>query len=87
MECDRYEISDKTATSFASAVLQGIGIVHEGKASHVEKKNFILNHPHTRLTCGLYREDAQRTPTLRRNKQNDTRESRGENTPAGYVLW
>ncbi|GBN47035.1 hypothetical protein AVEN_123262-1 [Araneus ventricosus] len=35
MECDRYGVSDRTATSFASAVLQGIGIVHEGEASHV----------------------------------------------------
>ncbi|GBN24777.1 hypothetical protein AVEN_11509-1 [Araneus ventricosus] len=37
MECDRYGVSDRTATSFASAVLQDIGIVHEGKASHVSK--------------------------------------------------
>ncbi|GBN70057.1 hypothetical protein AVEN_164401-1 [Araneus ventricosus] len=35
MECDRYGVSDRTATSFANAVLQDIGIVHEGEASHV----------------------------------------------------
>ncbi|GBO21908.1 hypothetical protein AVEN_77803-1, partial [Araneus ventricosus] len=35
MEYDRYGISDRTATSFASAVLQGFGIVHEGEATHV----------------------------------------------------
>ncbi|GBO44875.1 hypothetical protein AVEN_103718-1 [Araneus ventricosus] len=34
IECDRYGISDRTATAFASAVLQDIGIVHEGEASH-----------------------------------------------------
>ncbi|GBM25465.1 hypothetical protein AVEN_261580-1 [Araneus ventricosus] len=39
--CDRYGISDRTATSFASAVLQDIGIVHEGEASHVVDRNKI----------------------------------------------
>ncbi|GBM49042.1 hypothetical protein AVEN_153554-1 [Araneus ventricosus] len=39
MECDRYGVSDRTATSFASAVLQDIGIVHEGQASHVVDRN------------------------------------------------
>ncbi|GBM03200.1 hypothetical protein AVEN_70614-1 [Araneus ventricosus] len=29
-ECDRYGISDRVADSFASAVLQDIGIIHEG---------------------------------------------------------
>ncbi|GBM18410.1 hypothetical protein AVEN_72748-1 [Araneus ventricosus] len=41
MECDRYGIPDRTATSFASAVPQGIGIVHEGEASHVVERNKI----------------------------------------------
>ncbi|GBN27790.1 hypothetical protein AVEN_261877-1 [Araneus ventricosus] len=35
MEYDRYGVSDRTATSFASAVLQDTGIAHEGEASHV----------------------------------------------------
>ncbi|GBM86782.1 Zinc finger protein 436 [Araneus ventricosus] len=35
MECDCYGISDRAAASFASAVLQDIGIVHEGETSHV----------------------------------------------------
>ncbi|GBM52820.1 hypothetical protein AVEN_85632-1 [Araneus ventricosus] len=39
MECDQYGVSDRTATSFASAVLQDIGIVHEGEASHAEDRN------------------------------------------------
>ncbi|GBN57274.1 hypothetical protein AVEN_47481-1 [Araneus ventricosus] len=39
MECDRYGVSDRTATSFASAVLQDIGIAHEGEASHVVDRN------------------------------------------------
>ncbi|GBM67841.1 hypothetical protein AVEN_146989-1 [Araneus ventricosus] len=34
-ECDRYGISDRTAASIAIAVLQAIGIVHEGETSHV----------------------------------------------------
>ncbi|GBL81667.1 hypothetical protein AVEN_93452-1 [Araneus ventricosus] len=40
-ECDRYGISDRKAASFASAVSQDIGIVHEGEPSHVvdSKKN------------------------------------------------
>ncbi|GBN00588.1 hypothetical protein AVEN_140706-1 [Araneus ventricosus] len=38
MECDRCGVSDRTATSFASAVLQDIGIVHEGEASHVVRR-------------------------------------------------
>ncbi|GBN63304.1 hypothetical protein AVEN_189984-1 [Araneus ventricosus] len=41
MECDRYGVSDRTATLFASAVLQDIGIVHEGEASHVVDRNKI----------------------------------------------
>ncbi|GBM60308.1 hypothetical protein AVEN_108096-1 [Araneus ventricosus] len=41
MECDRYGVSDRTATSFASAVLQVIGIAHEGEASHVVDRNKI----------------------------------------------
>ncbi|GBM94391.1 hypothetical protein AVEN_264632-1 [Araneus ventricosus] len=40
-ECDRYGISDRTATLFASAVLQDIGIVQEGEASHVVDRNKI----------------------------------------------
>ncbi|GBN28356.1 hypothetical protein AVEN_181691-1 [Araneus ventricosus] len=39
MECDRYGVSDRTATSFASAVLQDTAIVHEGEASHVVDRN------------------------------------------------
>ncbi|GBM85931.1 hypothetical protein AVEN_97551-1 [Araneus ventricosus] len=41
MEYDRYGISDRAAASFASAVLQDIGIVHEGEASHVVDRNKI----------------------------------------------
>ncbi|GBM42823.1 hypothetical protein AVEN_98762-1 [Araneus ventricosus] len=41
MECDRYGVSDRTATLFASAVLQDIGIVHESEASHVVDRNKI----------------------------------------------
>ncbi|GBN37654.1 hypothetical protein AVEN_207378-1 [Araneus ventricosus] len=41
MECDRYGVSDRTATLFASAVLQDIGIVHEGEASQVVDRNKI----------------------------------------------
>ncbi|GBN15307.1 hypothetical protein AVEN_6594-1 [Araneus ventricosus] len=40
-ECDRYGISDRAAASFASAVLQDIGIGHEGEASHVIDRNKI----------------------------------------------
>ncbi|GBM16057.1 hypothetical protein AVEN_163103-1 [Araneus ventricosus] len=40
-ECDRYRISDRDAASFASAVLQDIGIVHEDEASHVVDRNKI----------------------------------------------
>ncbi|GBM70949.1 hypothetical protein AVEN_112003-1 [Araneus ventricosus] len=40
-QCDRYGVSDRTAASFASAVLQDIGIVHEGEASHVVDRNKI----------------------------------------------
>ncbi|GBL98962.1 hypothetical protein AVEN_188268-1 [Araneus ventricosus] len=39
---DRYGISDRLAASFASAVLQDIGIVHEGETSHVVDRNKIL---------------------------------------------
>ncbi|GBL76350.1 hypothetical protein AVEN_112405-1 [Araneus ventricosus] len=39
MECDQYGVSDRTSTSFASAVLQDIGIVHEGEASHAVDRN------------------------------------------------
>ncbi|GBM27460.1 hypothetical protein AVEN_59911-1 [Araneus ventricosus] len=41
MECDRYGISDRIATSF-SAVLQDIGIIHEGETSHMVDRNKIL---------------------------------------------
>ncbi|GBL80254.1 hypothetical protein AVEN_92190-1 [Araneus ventricosus] len=41
MECDRYGVADRTVTSFANAVLQDIGIVHEGEASHVVDRNKI----------------------------------------------
>ncbi|GBM39369.1 hypothetical protein AVEN_126504-1 [Araneus ventricosus] len=40
-ECDRYGISDRAAASFASSVLQDIGIVHEGETSHVVDRNKI----------------------------------------------
>ncbi|GBN48733.1 hypothetical protein AVEN_173701-1 [Araneus ventricosus] len=40
-ECDRYGISDRAAASTASAVLQYIGIVHEGETSHVVDSNKI----------------------------------------------
>ncbi|GBM04814.1 hypothetical protein AVEN_20244-1 [Araneus ventricosus] len=41
-ECERYGISDRTAASFASAVLQDIEIVHEGETSHVvDRKKFV----------------------------------------------
>ncbi|GBM27352.1 hypothetical protein AVEN_120941-1 [Araneus ventricosus] len=40
-ECDRYGISDRAAASFASAVLQDIGIVNEGETSHVVDRNKI----------------------------------------------
>ncbi|GBM86845.1 hypothetical protein AVEN_225066-1 [Araneus ventricosus] len=40
-ECDRYGISDREAASFASAVLQDVGIVHEGETSHVGDRNEI----------------------------------------------
>ncbi|GBM53257.1 hypothetical protein AVEN_128423-1 [Araneus ventricosus] len=40
-ECDRYGISDRAAVSFANAVLQDIGIVHEGETSHVVDRNKI----------------------------------------------
>ncbi|GBM87551.1 hypothetical protein AVEN_107200-1 [Araneus ventricosus] len=41
MECDRHGISDRAAASIASAVLQDIGIVHEGETSHVGDRNKI----------------------------------------------
>ncbi|GBM79614.1 hypothetical protein AVEN_236361-1 [Araneus ventricosus] len=41
MECDRSGVSDRTATSFASVVLQDIGIVHEDEASYVVDRNKI----------------------------------------------
>ncbi|GBM71664.1 hypothetical protein AVEN_268967-1 [Araneus ventricosus] len=41
MECDRYGVSDRTAASFASAVLQDIGIAHEGETSNVLDRNKI----------------------------------------------
>ncbi|GBM66128.1 hypothetical protein AVEN_198566-1, partial [Araneus ventricosus] len=37
----RYGISDPAVTSIASAVLQDIGIVHEGETSHVVDRNKI----------------------------------------------
>ncbi|GBM19916.1 hypothetical protein AVEN_2860-1 [Araneus ventricosus] len=40
-ECDRYRISDREAASFASAVLQDIGIVPEGETSHMIDRNKI----------------------------------------------
>ncbi|GBM37301.1 hypothetical protein AVEN_266399-1 [Araneus ventricosus] len=40
-ECDRYGISDREVASFASAVLQDVGIVHEGETSHVVDHNKI----------------------------------------------
>ncbi|GBL81593.1 hypothetical protein AVEN_93391-1 [Araneus ventricosus] len=40
-ECDRYGISDRAAASFSNAVLQDIGIVHEGETSHVVDRNKI----------------------------------------------
>ncbi|GBO19850.1 hypothetical protein AVEN_154115-1 [Araneus ventricosus] len=40
-ECDRYGISNRLDASFASAVLQDIGIAHEGKTSHVVYRNKI----------------------------------------------
>ncbi|GBN10014.1 hypothetical protein AVEN_211182-1 [Araneus ventricosus] len=40
-ECDRYEILDRAAASFASSVLQDIGIVYEGETSHVVDRNKI----------------------------------------------
>ncbi|GBM21164.1 hypothetical protein AVEN_50896-1 [Araneus ventricosus] len=40
-ECDRYRISDRAAASFASSVLQDIGIVYEGETSHVVDRNKI----------------------------------------------
>ncbi|GBM99978.1 hypothetical protein AVEN_187272-1 [Araneus ventricosus] len=40
-ECVRYGISDRKATSFAIAVLQDIGIVHEREPSHVVDRNKI----------------------------------------------
>ncbi|GBN51949.1 hypothetical protein AVEN_130621-1 [Araneus ventricosus] len=40
-ECDRYGISDRAAASFASSVLQNIGIVYEGETSHVVDRNKI----------------------------------------------
>ncbi|GBM70805.1 hypothetical protein AVEN_142094-1 [Araneus ventricosus] len=36
-ECDLYGISDRAAASIASAVLQDIGIVHEGETLHVDR--------------------------------------------------
>ncbi|GBN28890.1 hypothetical protein AVEN_90441-1 [Araneus ventricosus] len=38
-ECDRYGISDRAAASFASVVLQDIGIVEEEETSHVVDRN------------------------------------------------
>ncbi|GBO43695.1 hypothetical protein AVEN_55487-1 [Araneus ventricosus] len=38
-ECDRYEISDRAAASFVSAVLQDIGIAYEGETSHLVDHN------------------------------------------------
>ncbi|GBM98137.1 hypothetical protein AVEN_229777-1 [Araneus ventricosus] len=46
-ECDRYGISDREAASFASAVLQDIGIVHEGENSHVLERNTIRRQNRT----------------------------------------
>ncbi|GBM70526.1 hypothetical protein AVEN_35705-1 [Araneus ventricosus] len=40
-ECDRYGISDRAAASFASSVLQDIGIVYKGETSHVVDHNKI----------------------------------------------
>ncbi|GBL94648.1 hypothetical protein AVEN_83967-1 [Araneus ventricosus] len=40
-KCDRYGISDRAAASIASAVLQDIGIVHEGETSDVVDRNKI----------------------------------------------
>ncbi|GBM59549.1 hypothetical protein AVEN_63064-1 [Araneus ventricosus] len=38
-QCYRYGISDGAAASFASSVLQDVGIVHEGETSHVVDRN------------------------------------------------
>ncbi|GBM76035.1 hypothetical protein AVEN_53909-1 [Araneus ventricosus] len=40
-ECDRYGISVRASASIASAVLQDIGIVHEGETSHLVDRNKI----------------------------------------------
>ncbi|GBL75497.1 hypothetical protein AVEN_81133-1 [Araneus ventricosus] len=40
-QCYRYGISDGAAASFASSVLQDVGIVHEGETSHVVDRNKI----------------------------------------------
>ncbi|GBO37664.1 hypothetical protein AVEN_229196-1 [Araneus ventricosus] len=40
-ECDRCGISDRAAASFAGAVLQDIGIVHEGETARVVDRNKI----------------------------------------------
>ncbi|GBN84532.1 hypothetical protein AVEN_53983-1 [Araneus ventricosus] len=40
-QCYRYGISDGAAASFASSVLQDVGIVHEGETSHVVNRNKI----------------------------------------------
>ncbi|GBN86475.1 hypothetical protein AVEN_229860-1 [Araneus ventricosus] len=50
-ECDRYGISDRAAASFASSVLQDIGIVHEGKTSHVVDRDKIRRQRKKALKC------------------------------------
>ncbi|GBM51668.1 hypothetical protein AVEN_43289-1 [Araneus ventricosus] len=40
-QCYRYGISDGATASFASSVLQDVGIVHEGEPSHVVDRNKI----------------------------------------------
>ncbi|GBN43065.1 hypothetical protein AVEN_187987-1 [Araneus ventricosus] len=50
-ECDRYGISDKAAASFASSVLQDIGIVHEGETSHMVDRDKIRRQRKKALKC------------------------------------
>ena len=66
LECDRHGVSDRCASSIASAVLQDIEIIHEGDSSKVIDRNQIRRHrkqvrnvlqsyrPNTSIVCGLF---------------------------------
>lgn len=80
LACDRHGLSDRAAASITSAVLQDIGVVHEGDASHVidrskirrerNKKRSRLREERDNSISGLYF-DGRKDKTLVQVKKSD----------------